>query len=286
MKYIFIILTLLTLIYNGLLYYVDTHIEDRITAPIYNNTHAIWSARGIYSSKEEQNSLLSFGKAFAVGYLGVEVDCYYDKLTDSFIISHDRKKKGQEGLRNYTLKEGKLLTLEELFNKLGKGHYFWIDYKNLDRLSKELTRKAIKRLDKISHIHNIKERLYLEGCTPNNLEEYTHAGYKTLFAFGPLKNNHLFSSISSNIYKIAYYFYDVTAIAIHYGDIDNPKYGKDSQTNLKGIPTFLFHVPNDENLLRQLLQNKEIRVLLVGRDISVNRAKMTKQHLKISEKSL
>jgi len=276
MKIIFIIFALLTLIYNGLLYYVDAHIARKIHAPVYNNPHAIWSSRGIYASKEEQNSLSSFGKAFDAGYLGAEVDCYYDKVTDSFIVSHERKKKGKKGLRNYELKEGKLLTLQELFRVLGKGHYFWIDYKNLDRLNEVFTLKAIKRLDKISHVYNIKERLYLEGSTPNHLEYYTHAGYKTLFAFGPLRNNHIFSSISSNIYKIAYYFYDVSAIAIHYGSIENPKYGKDSQKNLKGIPTFLFHVPDDKTLLRQLLKKPEVRVLLVGRNISVNRAEFVK----------
>jgi hypothetical protein len=250
--------------------------EERLSqSEVYNDPHAIWSSRGIYDSKKEQNSLSSFGRAFDAGYLGVEVDCYYDKGLNQFIVSHDRNKTNPDG-SHFELKDGKLLTLEVLFNTLGKDHYFWIDYKNLDHLNEEESLASIRRLDSISQIHHVKSRLYIEGSTPNHLEYYTHAGYKTLFAFGPLRDNHIFSSISSNIYKIAYYFYDLSAIAIHYGSIDNPKYGKDSQKNLKGIPTFLFHVPDDETLLKTLLEKSELRVLLVGRNISVDRAGLTR----------
>jgi hypothetical protein len=250
--------------------------EERLSqSEVYNDPHAIWSSRGIYDSKKEQNSLSSFGRAFDAGYLGVEVDCYYDKGLNQFIVSHDRNKTNPDG-SHFELKDGKLLTLEVLFNTLGKDHYFWIVYKNLDHLNEEESLASIRRLDSISQIHHVKSRLYIEGSTPNHLEYYTHAGYKTLFAFGPLRDNHIFSSISSNIYKIAYYFYDLSAIAIHYGSIDNPKYGKDSQKNLKGIPTFLFHVPDDEILIKTLLEKSELRVLLVGRNISVDRAGLTR----------
>ena len=277
MKYFILIISLLALTYNGLLFYVNMHIDEKDHSGVYNSPHITWSARGIYDSYATQNSITSFKKAFDVGYLGAEVDCYYDDLLDKFIVSHDRtKKENQEGY-NYALKDGEILTLEKLFTTLGKGHYFWIDYKNLDRLNSEETLKAIKRLNTITKVHDIKERIYLEGSTPNHLQYYADAGYKTLFAFGPLPNDHIFSSISSNFYKIGYYFYDMSAIAIQYGSIDNPKYGEDSKRNLKGIPTFLFHVPNDTALLKKLAKNKDVRVILVGRDISVNRADILKE---------
>ena len=68
----------------------------------------------------------------------------------------------------------------------------------------------------------------------------------------------------------------MSAVAIHYGSIDNPKYGEDTQRNLKGIPTFVFHVPNDTALLKKLAKNKDVRVLLVGRNISVDRTDIIK----------
>jgi len=277
MKYLFFFIASVSLFYNGVLFYVEMHIDQKDHSKVYNDSHITWSARGIYDSYATQNSIDSFKKAFDAGYMGAEVDCYYDEYLDKFIVSHDRKKVKDKKQYHYNLKQGKLLTLEKLFTTLGKNHYFWIDYKNLDRLHTKETLQAIKRLNKITNIYHLKERIYLEGSTPNHLQYYSDAGYKTLFAFGPLPNNHIFSSISSNIYKIVYYFYDLSAIAIQYGSIENPKYGEDSQRNLKGIPTFLFHVPNDTALLKKLTKNKDIRVLLVGRDLSINRTDILKK---------
>ena len=272
MKYLIIFISLLTLIYNATLFYVNMHIDEKDHSRVYNDPHLTWSARGIYDSHAEQNSITSIKKAFDAGYLGAEIDCYYDVTLDKFILSHGRSKKKIQGKYQYALKKGKLLTLEKLFLVLGEGHYFWVDYKNLDRLNTDDTQNAIARLNKISSIHTMKERIYLEGSTPTHLQHYANAGYKTLFAFDPLPNNHIFSSISSNFYKIAYYFYDISAVAIHYGAIENPQYAEDTQRNLKGIPTFLFHVPNNTTLLKTLAKNNDARVLLVGRDISINRA--------------
>ena len=272
MKYFFVLILLLVFIYNALILYIDENIEKRNHKNVYKKCSKVWSSRGVYNSFYEQNSISSFQKAFDEGHMGVEVDFYYDVKMNKFIVSHDRIHKDTEGDFIYFLKDGKLLTLEKVFEKFGKKYYFWLDYKNLDRLTTEETLSAIKRLNVITQNSNIREKLYLEGSTPNTLEMYTKAGYKTLFAFQPLKADSIFSSISSNIYKIAYYFYDITAIAISYGPVDNPKYSEQSQENLKGIPTFLFHVPNEEKLLKKLVKHKNIRVMLVGRDESVNRA--------------
>jgi len=274
MKTFFSLILLLVFIYNAVIFYIDKNIDKRNRQDVYNNCHKVWSSRGVYNAPSNQNSISSFKKAFALGHNGIEVDFYYDVKMNKFIVSHDRVLL-KDKIYKYSLKDGKLLTLENLLKETSKNHYFWLDYKNLDRLSDEETVSAIKRLDEITQDITIKERLYLEGSTPNTLEIYTHAGYRTLFAFQPLKADSFFSSISSNIYKIAYYFYDVTAIALPYGPIENPKYSKQTQENLRGIPTFLFHVPNDTKLLQKLVKKRDVRVVLVGRDESVNRANIT-----------
>jgi hypothetical protein len=254
------------------LQYVNAHIQQRVPSNSYNNCHKIWSARGIYSSKKEQNSIKSLTKAANAGYIGFEIDFYYDTHMDRFVVSHDKPKKDKNNQLHYTLKDGKLLTLQEVFEKVGKNHYFWLDYKNLDRLSKTNTQKAIKRLQEISKIHNIKDRIYLEGCTPWHLKYYDKAGFKTLLSFHPLPQSHLLHSISSNFFKIVYYFSSSNALSMQYGKLKDPKYSNITAKNLKGIPQFIFHVPVDKNLIQTLKQSKDIKVLLVGRDISVNYA--------------
>ncbi|PTB83799.1 hypothetical protein C9926_01100, partial [Sulfurovum lithotrophicum] len=111
MKYLLIIISLLTLIYNGLLFYVDTHIDQKDHSGVYNNPHVTWSSRGIYDSYKEQNSITSFKKAFDSGYIGAEVDCYYDSTLNKFIVSHDRRKNKKEEHYQYLLKDGEILTL-------------------------------------------------------------------------------------------------------------------------------------------------------------------------------
>jgi glycerophosphoryl diester phosphodiesterase len=256
--------------YNLTLFYVDANIKERIPKNVYNNCRKIWSARGIYSKRSEQNTIKSLQKAADAGYIGFEIDFYYDKHLNTFIISHDKPKKGKDGKLHYTLKNDKLLTLQEVFEKVGKNHYFWLDYKNLDRLSKEDSLKAVKRLQEISKIYDIKDRIYLEGCTPWHLKYYENAGFKTLLSFHPLPKSHPFHSLSSNFFKMVYFFSSSTALAMQYGKKENPKYTRTTAKNLKDIPQFIFHVPVDENLAKELMKNKDVRVLLMGRDKSVN----------------
>jgi len=271
-----LVIVFIVLIYNLLIVFIDNNLASRNVKNVYNSCNKIWSSRGLYVTHSEQNSLKSFTRAFNDGFLGIEVDFYYDVALHKFIISHDRPKKDKNGNLEYSLKNGKLFTLNELLDTEGIDHYFWLDYKNLDRLSKKETLNAIKRLKEITNNKaGLVDRLYIEGSTPNTLEIYTDAGFRTLFAFQPLKADSIFSSISSNIYKIAYYFYNVTAVALPYGPLENPKYSKQTQENLKGIPTFLFHVPDNEKLLRELSKHKDVRVMLVGRDKSVNRSHIT-----------
>jgi hypothetical protein len=264
------IILFLTLAYNITLYYVDANIDKRVPTNSYDNCHKIWSARGIYENKGEQNSIKSLTKATKAGYIGFEIDFYYDTNIDKFIVSHDKPKKDKNGEFHYTLKDGKLLTLQEVFEKLGKNHYFWLDYKNLDRLSKKDLPKAIKRLQEISKIYNIKDRIYLEGCTPWNLKYYDEAGFKTLLSFHPLPKSSPFHSISSNFFKMVYYFSSANSLSMQYGKADNPKYSDTTAKNLKSIPQFIFHTPVDKKLAYKLMQNRDIRVLLIGRDRSVD----------------
>lgn len=276
-KWLFYFVIIVAIVYRVTLWYVDRHIEDRVAKKeVFSDYHKIWSSRGMYGGDIKQNSLESFAKAIDAGYIGFEVDFYYEPMYDRFVVSHDRAI-NDDGKPAYNLKDGKLLTLEVLFRTLGEGKYFWLDYKNLDRLNKVNTQKAIQRLDKISKTNHIKDRLYLEGCTPWTLNKYEDAGFKTLLSFHPLPKSHILTSLSSNFFKIVYYFSKSTALAMQYGKYDNPKYNKITQKNLKGIPQFLFHVPTDTTLLQNLVSLDDVRMLLAGRDESVDFTRLNTQ---------
>ncbi|MCW8838657.1 MAG: hypothetical protein OQK11_08150, partial [Thiovulaceae bacterium] len=275
-KIILSFLILIVILWNGVLSYIDQNIQKKYDHSIYNSIHKIWVARGLYNSPIEENSITAVQRAFDAGASGVEVDFYYDIKSNKFIVSHNKPRVGKNGELIYEQKDGKTLTLEELFLTTGKDHYFYLDYKNLDRISYDETKKAIKRLEKITQFDNLKSRVYIEGSHPLKLSKYTQAGFKTLFGIHPLPEDYLFSSIVVNGYKIAYYFSDITAIALNYGTIQKPIYGEKTQLLLKHIPIFVFHTPSEENFLKMLIEKEDVKMILPGvNNISTDRTYIT-----------
>lgn len=270
-KVLFLIFLLLVLIYNLVVIYIDKNMSNKQDPSIYNSSFKIWASRGLYNNKAEQNSITSISRAFNKGALGVEVDFSYDVEMNLFIVSHDHPIKGKDGKFIYTKKNGKLLTLEEVFKQTGKNHYFWLDYKNLGQLNNIQTLQSIKRLEKITKLNSVKNRIYIEGSNPIKISLYSEAGFKTILAIDPLPDNNIFSQILINFYKIIYYYNNISVLAMRYGYIDNPRYGTNTHKNLKDIPVFLFHIPNNKNLLLNLVQEENVKVMLVGKDKSINR---------------
>ncbi len=74
-----------------------------------------------------------------------------------------------------------------------------------------------------------------------------------------------------NAFKIAYYFRNITGIAMAYGGVDDPIYGKNTEKLFGSIPIFLFHVPDQKELLYDLMDKPNVRVVLVEKSRSINR---------------
>ena len=271
LKGIAVVSVLMVFAWNLLLYYVDSQLAQRAYPDVYDNCNKIWSSRGLYKSHDERNSISSFRRAFEHGTVGAEVDFSYDSKMNRFVVGHGHPKKDAQGNYMYAKKDGIILTLEKLFEAVGEGHYFWLDYKNLEHLSSEETATAIKRLQEITKDSDLRDRLYIEASNPLALSIYTKAGFKSILGIHPLSEVNPFSSIVVSAYKVAYYFNDITVIAMPYGKVEKPVYGSATAEAFMTIPRFLFHVPDEHAVLQKLLEDKEVRVLLVGRDISVDR---------------
>jgi hypothetical protein len=252
--------------------YTESKLQKRDFSEAYNSCHKIWSARGVYGNDGiEQNSLESLEQGFSAGALGVEVDLHYDVEMKQFIISHDHPYKDANGKLVYVQKNGKLLTLGEVFEKFSKKYYFWMDYKNLGKLSSQETSEAIARLLEITQKNSLRERIYIEGTHPFKLAEYTDAGFKTIFDIQPLPQSSFTTKVVVELYKAFFARGGFTVLGMHYGKLDNPTYGDKMKEILGDIPVFLYHVPDDRELLDRLIDNDQIRVMLVGRDINLNR---------------
>ncbi len=253
---------LLAIVYFGLGFYVDYKLAQKNYSDSYNDCHKVWTARGLYGDGIDQNSIESISAAFEQGAKGVEVDIRYDIDMKDFIVSHDYP---------YNLKNGKLLTLGELFDAIGDDHYFWLDYKKLRYLNDEQTQQAIDRLFEISQKNNLKDRIYVENEAPVNLYKYRKAGLHTIFDTSPVPESmSVLSAFMINIYKMFYYFGDHSVMAMNYGDLNDPIYGEKTRRRLKNVPVFLYHLPVDEALIDELLKEENVKAFIVGNNQSVN----------------
>ena len=265
------VVIVVAIIYNGAVAYVDNQLANKNHADVYDSCHKVWAARGLYNQRSEQNTPEAMSRAFSLGANGAEVDVHFDLKIKRFIVSHDHPVKGDDGELIYSKKNGSLLFLEDFFKAVGKDRFFWLDFKNLGQLNDQQTAMVIHHLEKITKFDSIKDRLYIEGSNPLLLSKYTDAGFKTILGIHPIRESLFASSFVINVFKMGYYFNNITVLAMPYGKLDDPTFGSDTIKSLSAIPTFVFHVPDNEKLVRDLVSTKNVRVVLVGKDLSINR---------------
>jgi hypothetical protein len=249
---------LLVLVYLGTLSHVDTELRDRSLEGIYQNSKKIWATRGLVSEGIERNSIASVKNAFDRGAPGTEVDVFYDTELRQFVVTHSR---------HYRVTQTEFLTLERLFTETGQGsQYFWLDLKKLRHLSSTELDEAIARLNAITSDKGLKDRVYIEGGDPINLSALQRAGFHTIFDTYPLKERFPFSSLVINAYKMAYYFGGFSVMAMDYGEDGDPIYAGDIAAALADVPVFLYHVPDDTDVLNGLYASPSVRVILIHQE--------------------
>ncbi len=257
-----LLLVLLTYItYESLVAFVDQRLVKNAQVDIISTCHKVWSSRGLVTDVanrwENANSIESIGLAIKSGAKGVEVDMFYDSKMNDYIVSHDRP---------YNLKNGKLLTLSELFEALNSDVYIWLDFKKLTRLDGKELEHAVERLTKITSGSGMNKRIYVESEHPIKLSAFHQAGFQTLLDTQPLPESYIGTEFVHNLYKIVYYFSGHSAMGISFGSLENPVFNSTSERVLKNIPLFIYHVPNNELLIRRLSKLPNVKAILNTND--------------------
>ncbi len=251
--------SLATVSYTCVLSWVDYHLA-RHEPGAYDDCHKIWGARGLVlegpdiTHSGSQNSIESVSLAFARGAKGSEVDVFFDTERREYIVSHDRP---------YNLKNGAILTLEELFDAIGDEGWFWLDFKKLRHLSDDELANAVSELERLTASGDRKRRVYVEGEAPFSLLAFQRAGFPTLFDSHPVADSSPITPLLINLYKAVYWFGGYTVFGLNYGSLDEPIYGPHTRAALRHVPAFVYHVPPDEALLRELCHDDAVRVILV-----------------------
>lgn len=229
--------------------------------------HRVWSTRGLVlegagiSNGGNQNSIAAVTLAFERGATGVEVDVFYDAEMGDFVVSHDRP---------YNLKGGKPLMLSELWAATGALGCFWLDWKKLRHLDDSQLDDALARLREYADNYGIRERVFIEGEDPFHLSACRRAGFATIYDTHPLPEHFPLASVVLDFYRAIYYFGGFTVLSLETGELNEPVYGPAAQRLLGQVPLFLYHAPNDDDLLARLLGSSAAKVILL-RDHSCDR---------------
>ena len=251
---------LMTTGFIALVTWVDHQLAQRKNVGVFDDPHKVWAARGLVLGGPkivrhgDQNSIPAIRLAFDRGAKGVEVDVFFEPTLSKYVVSHDRP---------YNLKDGTLLTLGPLLDALGERGHFWLDFKKLRHLDQDQLRAAIAELENLTARGNLKSRFYVEGEDPLNLHAFQQAGFHTIYDTHPLPDSNPLTPLVSDLYKLIFYFGNHTVMGMNSGEGDRLIYGSETQRALRHVPMFIYHAPDDEQRLGELLDSSDVRVILV-----------------------
>lgn len=167
----------------------------------------VWGHRG-YAADGGENSLRSVAAAFERGATGVEIDILYDRERDDFVVSHDEP---------YTLHDGQPLMLDTLLAAHGASGFFWLDAKDLRKLSPLTARKATARLAALIRQHGLGERAVVESRNALYLSWLADQGVYTSYLVSPndQKYSALVYRLNAAVMKLGYALGGLGAISMN-----------------------------------------------------------------------
>lgn len=262
-----VLVAAVALVMTAVFAWVNHKLDDANAIGLPPDSYKVWSTRGLVIGgtatewNGTQNSVESVRRAFEHGALGVEIDVFFDPDLGKFVVSHDRP---------YLLKNGKLLMLDEMLAEVGDLGMFWLDWKKLRHLDAEDFEKALDELARQTSVGDLRSRFYIEGEAPIRIHQAAQQGFLTILDSHPLPDSRFLAPLVTALYKSLYYFGGHTVLALESGDIDDPVHGPRSRRILRNVPLFVYHVPDDPGLMRQLALQDNVRVIL-PRDHTLDR---------------
>lgn len=229
---------------------VDYKFSRIKTNAIYSGCFKVWSHRGFFKEGLEENSIESIIKAFDLGAVGTELDVFYDLDLDEYIVSHNYP---------YHLKKGRALKLQDVLKKVGKRGYFWLDFKNLEILSKENAQKAALRMLELLERFNLTAKAIVESTHPMNLSIVSRSGLYTSYWVAPETSTAgNFFKFWQDIYKIKLFFLYGNFSAL---SMNHYCFSENIERKFQHVPIHLFTV-NDKKRMVELVRKKNVKVIL------------------------
>lgn len=212
----------------------------------------VWAHRG-YVGDGDENSLRSVQAAFQRGAVGVEIDILYDHALGDFVVSHDAP---------YTLFDGKPLLLETVLQHYGAAGFFWLDAKDLRKLSPWTARKATARLAALIEKYQLQQRALVESRSALYLAWLANKGVYTSYLISPndQKYSALVFKLNARLMKLGYALGGLGALSTN-----DFRYSETVAATFAPAP-FLLSTVNNAQALQQWSARPEVKVILSDDD--------------------
>ena len=218
----------------------------------FSACNKVWGHRG-HAAIGAENSLQSVQDAFGRGAAGVEIDILFDGELGDFVVSHNRP---------YTLFDGKPLLLETVLSHSTRTGHFWLDAKDLSKLSPLTAYKATQRLATLIQRYQLAERAFVESSHALYLSWLADQGIYTSYAVSP--NDKKYSApvykLNAALMKLGYTFARAGAISMNAS-----RYTPVTATTFGEVAVLLSTV-NDTRALQLLSAIPEVKVILSDDD--------------------
>ncbi len=211
-----------------------------------NDNKKIWAHRGL-SVRFPENSIQSINASFENNFGGAELDIRFDAKQNRFVVSHDFP---------YIKQNNKLLFLQDVLQSLKtKNYYLWFDLKNLNESNVD---SILNLLNIINKKFQIKNRIFIESDSAEELYTLKKAGFNTGLFLKPVRKTQFLSIIYNNIvniYHLCIYSFDAVTMPAE---------------NYFGFVKFLYHRQNiclwtdlkNKDDLKQYTDLPEVMVIL------------------------
>ena len=212
----------------------------------------VWAHRG-YVGDGDENSLRSVQAAFQRGAVGVEIDILYDHALGDFVVSHDAP---------YTLFDGKPLLLETVLQHYGAAGFFWLDAKDLRKLSPLAARRATQRLADLLHRYQLSERALVESRSALYLAWLANKGIYTsyLISHNDQKYSAVVYQLNTRLMKLGYALGGLGAISMN-----DYRYTPTTAATFGKVAVLLSTV-NDARALKSWAAYPTVKVILSDED--------------------
>lgn len=225
---------------------------SRLTVePFYDGSRKVWGHRG-YFKELEMNSLASLDRAFDLGAEGVELDIVFDEDAREYFVSREYPREGENS---------GLLSLEEVFRDMGERGYFWLDFKNLLRMTRRETRDAVGELGRLLDGFGLRERVIVESKDARNLALFSEAGIHTSYWINVDRGcSPLLAGARILRHKARFLYGKFSAVSMNYRN-----FTPGVQRSLGDVPVHLFTL-NTESEVRKFLNDENVKIILSDED--------------------